>query len=240
MARWATFMLDSGRVGDNRLLAPATWKELLTPQAILPGAFYPSQRVTKPNWLSYGMGWFQQDYHGRMVHYHTGSIDGMVAIIGQVPSERLGVYVLGNLDHVEVRHALMWRAFDTWLGTGSRDWSAELLTTYRAMAAEGDSAEKRAERGRRRNTSPTLPLAGYAGRYTDSLVGVVEIKETEGALTLARGSQLSGRLEHWHFDTFRVVWENEWQGTDLITFAIGADGSVAAIEYGGRRLGRIR
>ena len=32
----------------------------------------------------------------------------MVAIHGLIRDERLGVYVLGNLDHAEVRHALMW------------------------------------------------------------------------------------------------------------------------------------
>jgi hypothetical protein len=30
---------------------------------------------------------------------HTGSIDGMCAIIRLVPDNRLGVYVLENLDH---------------------------------------------------------------------------------------------------------------------------------------------
>ena len=29
-----------------------------------------------------GLGWFQHDYRGRRVDFHTGSIDGMVAIVG--------------------------------------------------------------------------------------------------------------------------------------------------------------
>ena len=51
--------------------------------------------------MTYGLGWFQQDYRGRAVDFHTGSIDGMVAIHGLIRDERLGVYVLGNLDHAE-------------------------------------------------------------------------------------------------------------------------------------------
>ncbi len=241
MARWAAFMLDSGRVDGKPLLKPETWAELLKPQALLPpGAFYPSQRLTKPSWMSYGMGWFQQDYQGRTVQFHTGSIDGMVAIIGLIPSARLGVYVLGNLDHVEVRHPLMLRAFDTWLGTGARDWSGELLALYRGLEADGDSALARRARDRQPNAAPTLPLGRYAGRYADSLVGSVEIGEAEGRLTLSRGPFLKAKLDHWQFDTFQAVWENEWQGTDLVTFAIGADGSVEGLRYAGRRLGRVR
>ena len=63
--------------------------------------------------------------------FHTGSIDGMVAIIGLIRDEHLGVYVLSNLDHAELRHALMYRVFDLY-GTGNRtrDWSADLLDLY--------------------------------------------------------------------------------------------------------------
>jgi hypothetical protein len=241
MAKWAAFMIDSGRVAGRPLLKPATWAELFKPQTMVPAdGFYPTQRLTKPHWMTYGLGWFQHDYRGRMVQFHTGSIDGMVAIIGLIPEAKLGVYVLANLDHVEVRHALMYRAFDTWLGGGPpRDWSRDLLALYRGLADQGDSARAAAERERRLGTSPSLPLAGYAGRYADSLVGTVVIAEESGGLRLTQGSQLRAALDHWHFDTFRVTWENAWQEPDLVTFDLSAEGKVAAIHYGGRRLARV-
>ena len=137
MAKWMRFVLDTARTADGRqLLKPVTWTELLKPQTIVtPQGFYPTARLTRPHWMTYALGWFQQDYNGRAVSFHTGSIDGMVAIIGLIPDERLGVYVLANLDHAEVRHALMYMVFDLWApdGAGSgkreagRDWSAELL-----------------------------------------------------------------------------------------------------------------
>ena len=43
-----------------------------------------------------------------MVQFHTGSLAGMVAIVGMIPEENIGVYVMGNLDHVELRHAIMY------------------------------------------------------------------------------------------------------------------------------------
>lgn len=241
MARWAAFMLDSGRVAGRPLLAPATWAGLFRPQTIVPTSdFYPSARLTRPHWTTYGLGWFQQDYRGRMVQFHTGSIDGMVAIIGLIPDERLGVYILGNLDHVEARHPLMYRAFDTWLGGESRDWSSEFLTLYTAIAAAGDSAAARAERGRLTGTTPSLALDAYAGRYADSLAGTVEVLREDGGLGLRQSSMLHARLEHWHLDTFRTRWDNPWQGRGMATFELGADGQVSALRLGGRRYGRVR
>jgi hypothetical protein len=121
-----------------------------------------SASLTRPHWTTYSLGWFQQDYAGRAVTYHTGSIDGMVAIAGMIPDQRLAVFVLGNLDHVELRHALMFKAFDLWTGTGSRDWSAEMLTLYGDMRARGEAARKKAESERITGTRPSLALDKYA------------------------------------------------------------------------------
>jgi CubicO group peptidase (beta-lactamase class C family) len=241
MARWARFMIDSGRVEGRALLKPATWAELFRPQVLVPpDQFYPSRTLTKPHWTSYGMGWFQHDYQGRMLQFHTGSIDGMIAIIGLVPEERFGVYVLGNLDHVEVRHAILYQALDTWLGTGTRDWSRDLQAIYRGLAASGDSAIATARRARQTGTQPSLPLERYRGSFSDSLVGKVEVQVEGGRLTFRPSSQLLARLEHWHFDTFLARWDNEWQDPDLVTFSIGPAGTVDAVQYAGRRLGRQR
>src|SRR5688572_33248574 len=115
MAKWMQCLLDEGRIagaGGTRLLSERTFRELFRPQTIAPETMYPTSQLVKPHWMTYALGWFQQDYRGRAVDFHTGSIDGMVAIAGMVRDEELGVMVLGNLDHAEVRHALMYSTFD--------------------------------------------------------------------------------------------------------------------------------
>ena len=139
MSKWMLFLLDSARVGGKRLLEPETFAELFAPQAVVPLDFYASAELTKPHWMTYGLGWFQHDYRGRMLNFHTGSLNGMVAIAGLVPDERFGVYILSNRDHVEVRHALMYKAIDLFLGLPSRDWSRDLLALYDARQARADS-----------------------------------------------------------------------------------------------------
>ena len=240
MAKWMRFILDSGRVDGRRLLKPETFAELLKPQTMVPpNEFYPSRRLTHPHWTTYALGWFQQDYNGRAVSFHTGSIDGMVAIIGLVPDERLGVYVLANADHVELRHALMLKAWDLWGPPQSkpRDWSTELRTLYSNQRAQGVAAAKAAEAKHVTGTKPSLALARYAGTYADSLYGEATVRSSGDTLRLRVGT-LEGVLEHWQYDTFRVRWDQRWLGTDLITFVLGQDGTPARLEMDRRSFAR--
>lgn len=54
------------------------------------------------------------------------------------------------------------------------------------------------------NTEPTLPLAFYAGIYADPLFGKVEITTQGNQLQIDYGVA-RGRLEHWHYNTFRLI-----------------------------------
>ena len=240
MARWMRFVLDSGRVNGKRLLKPETYAEWLKPETMVtPAEFYPTARLTKPHWTTYAFGWFQEDYSGKMVDFHTGSIDGMVAIIGLMPDEHLGVYVLANLDHAEVRHALMYRVFDAYLGNPPRDWSGDLLKLYGGMRMAADSADRRAAERRIPDTHPSLALDRYAGTYGDSLVGDVVVSLEKGKLRLRASSSHAGTLEHWEYDTFRLHWDNVWEGAPFVTFTIGRDGAPSKIDFDGETLRRV-
>ena len=239
MSKWMIFLLDSARSNGKRLLKPQTFAELLTPQVMVPpDEFYPTMELTRPHWTTYGLGWFQHDYQGRMLDFHTGSLNGMVAIIGLVPDERFGVYVLSNRDHIEIRHALMYKAIDLYLGNPPRDWSRELLSLYNARRAAGDSGRLAIERKRIKGTKPSLSLSKYSGVYEDPLLGRVTVTETNGKLRLDAGPALKGRLEHWQYDRFRASYDDRWQGTDIVAFTIG-DGVASALEIAGFTLKRV-
>jgi CubicO group peptidase (beta-lactamase class C family) len=233
MSKWIRFLLDSAKVGGKRLLKPETFAELFTPQAIVPpDEFYPTRELTKPHWMTYGLGWFQHDYRGHMVDFHTGSINGFVAIAGLLRDERLGVYVFANTDHVEVRHALMYRVFDLFLGAPVRDWSTEIRALYGKRTARADSSRTADEAKRIRGTKPSLPEAKYVGTYSDQLLGKIIISMENGNLRARMSSSLAGSMEQWQYDTFRIRWDNRWDGTDLVTFSIGQDGLPETVTLG--------
>lgn len=232
LTRWMKFLLDSGRVNGKPLIQPATFEELFKPQVIVPlDEFYPTAELTRPHWMTYGLGWFQHDYQGRMLDFHTGSLSGMVAIAGLVRDERFGVFVLGNVDHDEIRHALMYKAIDLYLGNPSRDWSKEFRTLYETRRANADSARISAINIRIKGTRPSLALSKYKGTYEDPLYGKIVVSERSGKLHVDAGKILSGPLEHWQYDRFRVQYTDRWQGSDIIAFTIG-EGIPSALSIG--------
>jgi CubicO group peptidase (beta-lactamase class C family) len=243
MAKWMRFLLNGGHAGGangKALLSKETFDELFTPQTIAPYDMYPTTRLTRPHWMTYGLGWFQQDYQGRAVDFHTGSIDGMVAIHGLIRDEHLGVYVLANRDHTELRHALMYTVFDRYEGRSDHDWSAEFLKLYTGLQHEADEERAKTDARRVAGTAPSLKLRQYAGDYTDPLHGDVKVTDESGGLGIRYGAAFVGRLEHWHFNTFRATWKAAWRGPELVNFVLDSDGQPSTLEMMGARFARSR
>lgn len=234
MSKWALCMLDSSKYAGGRLVKPSTWVELFKPQVMVtPSQFYPTAQLTKPNWTTYSLGWFQQDYKGRKVNFHTGSLAGETAIHGQLPDSKLAVYVFGNYDHAEVRHALMFKAFDHFSLGGARDWSGEFYTLYSNIQAGADKEEKAFEAARMVNTKPSLSLDEYTGKYTDPLYGEVIITRDNEDLILVANQYLKARVSHWHYDTFRGWYDKRWNGKLNTSFTLDAKGKVSKVNFDG-------
>lgn len=229
MAKWARFILDSGRVGGKRLLKEETFRELLSPQVVAPTEMYATTSLSRPHFFTYGLGWFLHDYRGEAVAMHTGSIDGMSALIGLIPERRVGVYVLANLDHAELRHALMYRVFDMDIGNASRDWSAEVLALYTRLERQSDSARRQQEQRRVAGTQPSLPLDRYAGTYTHPTYGNAVVTVKQGNLHFAFSRGRIGTLRHWHYDTFQAQWEDVRMSPSMVVFAPDGAGGVSSV-----------
>jgi CubicO group peptidase (beta-lactamase class C family) len=246
MAKWIRLQLASGVLpGGERMVSQRQHAEMLSPQFIIPQAqFYPAARLARPNFTAYGLGWFMQDYRGRKLAMHTGSIDGMSALLAMVPEERLGMVVYLNLDHAELRHALMYRVIDAFLGGEPRDWSTELRAVYAPTAEQERAANAAAESRRVAGTRPSLPLEAYAGTFADpdSLHPGLTIRAEGGRLLATLGGAgmggATGEMEHWHYDVFRVRWGRLTMNDEYLAFTISAEGKAQWVRVGARTLNR--
>ena len=245
MSRWVKFLLDSGKVNGKPLLTPQTWAELFKPVTILPpwnSNSAPQLRMSKPHFRSYALGWFQQDYMGRQVDFHTGSLTGMIAINGLIREEGIGVYIISN-TRSEIRHPLMFKVFDTFLGAPARDWSGEMLALQRTDdARDSTNAASRPQNQRVEGTKPSLALEKYAGTFMDpdSIYAPVTITSEDGVLRYRLGSTQAGTLEHWQYDSFRVLWDDWWRGRSTITFTVGPNGNADRLDAGNVELRRAQ
>ena len=240
MSKWMRFVLDSGRVGTKRLIAPETFREIIAPQIRAPMEEYPALELARPDFFSYGFGWFIQDYRGQHVWMHTGSIDGMCAIIGLMPNERVGVYVLENLDHAELRHALMYSVFDLYNGGRTRDWSADVRALFAKRAAAARTMAASPSNAARATSPPSLPLERYVGTYVDSAYGDVRVTFANGALAATIVNGTAQALDPVRFDTFRTKPSEQARGATTLTFMPDGTGGIAAVRISGVTFARVR
>jgi CubicO group peptidase (beta-lactamase class C family) len=231
MSKWMRFMLDSGRVGSRRLISEASFRELVTPQIQAPRDMYPALQLSRPHSFNYALAWFVQDYRLQPVWMHTGSISGMSAIVGLMPASRAGVVVLLNLDHAELRHSLMYHAFDQFLGGAARDWSAELRSLITASRGAGPNVAVNAPA----SAGPSLPLEKYTGVFVDSTYGKVQVTLANGVLRAQVENERPVDLEPAGNERFRSRTPGEGQGT-VLTFVPDGSGNISAVRLSGTML----
>lgn len=229
MAQWVRLQLGGGVYETKRLLSSGAMKEMHTPQTVIRIEGQNERLYPEAHFLTYGMGWFLSDYRGRKVVEHGGAIDGMRALVAMMPEEKVGMVVLTNLHGTVLPQALMYRVFDSYLGGTQRDWSAEMLKSIKGLEDQAKIAEKKIETDRVKGTTPSLPLQQYAGSYQSDMYGEAKIALEDGKLVTRFGPNFTGDLEHWHYDTFRVIWRDRMQGKGFISFKLNTQGKVETI-----------
>ncbi|MBX7174241.1 MAG: serine hydrolase [Pyrinomonadaceae bacterium] len=234
MAQWVRMQLNSGKYGDKQIVSAANIKEMQNPHTIIPLEGLYTSLYSEAHFLSYGMGWFLSDYRGRKMVEHGGAIDGMRAAVMMIPEEKMGVIVLGNMNGSILPQLLGNRIFDAYLFPGKeKDWSGDLLKVIKAAEAQAKTAQQKIETDRAKDTKPSLSLENYAGNYTDEMYGDMKVTFENGKLKAKFGTYFNGILEHWHFDTFRVKWEDEMQGEGFISFKLNSQGKVDTMNIEG-------
>ena len=237
MGRWMRAQLAGGTFTDpqgneQRLFSRERQKEmwsLLSPMPIAEPSV-PQLAAARPDFLGYGEGWITSSYRGEKLVWHTGGWPGMVSRVTLVPGRNLGVVVLTNQEAGGAFNALTMQVLDAFMQPAQRtDW----IDAYAAAADKGrakaDKAWRERVAGRQARSTPSLPLAGYAGTYRDAWYGDVDVVHDGGRLRMRfqPSPLLTGTLQHWQHDTFLVKWDDRTlNGDAFVTFNLDADGRV--------------
>lgn len=232
MAKYLQFLVNDGVHKSDTLVRPETFKKLFEPHSFLgTTGTYPTNALTKPNWNTYGLGWFQQDYKGHKLDFHTGSLFGLVAIAGIMHDKDVAVYVFANLDHAELRHAILYKAMDLYaFEDDSRDWHSEVFNLYEGFKKKGIEDTKKDTDERVKNTQPNLPLAEYEGTYTNNMLGNAQVTVVNGQLQINFNDFISYDTEHWHYNTFVTNKDPRFYGKLKVTFNLSEAGKSHELE----------
>lgn len=230
LSKWVIAQLNNGKIeGSRGLFSEAESKEMWAPNTIIKINDPPAPlKSTKANFSAYGLGWSIRDFHGRKLVGHGGALTGMLSQVALIPEERLGVIVLTNQEESGAMSAIVNHIFDSYLNLQPTDW----ITAYKAARAEtlnkAHEAEKKQLAERAVNSKPSLPLASYAGSYEDAWYGKAIITDEGGKLVLrmTHTPKMIGDVEHWHYDTFRVVFRDKTIPDAFLTFRLDSDGKI--------------
>jgi CubicO group peptidase (beta-lactamase class C family) len=232
LTQWMILQLRRGDLGGGkRLFSEKQANEMWTPHTIMPiGNPPPSMAATKPNFQTYALGWMVSDFKGHRIVHHTGGLAGMVSRTMLVPDMNLGVVVLTNAEVRGGFDAMVYTALDHYLGGTPTDWVTALKAAQDKREAEAKAAMGKAAAQRAAASKPSLALASYAGRYRDAWYGDVLVEETGGSLGMrfTHSPALTGKLEHYQYDTFIVRWGDRTMLADAyVTFTLTAEGTIA-------------
>ncbi|HEX7552606.1 MAG TPA: serine hydrolase [Geothrix sp.] len=231
MARWVLALLAKGDLGNGkRLFNGQQAKVLMTPLTLLPLGEPPAPIAeAKANFAAYAMGLGVSDYRGQLKISHTGGLQGMVSEVTLLPQQNLGVVVLTNQESGAAFQAITRTVLDHYLNAPPKDWVASYLEVQNLRRVKAKEAVAQAAAVRTAKSSPSLPLAAYAGRYRDPWYGDVLVEAKDGQLSIqfTHTPGLRGRLEHWQYDTFVARWNDRSLDADAyVTFSLRPDGRI--------------
>ncbi|CAN5659274.1 serine hydrolase [soil metagenome] len=233
MAQWMRLHLSGGTREGQTLLQPATLRELHTPQTVIRSDSVAERMFPTTHFRAYGLGWSLQDYHGRKLVHHSGSINWTRTHVGLIPEEGIGVVAIANLSTSSLQVAVMYRVLDALMNLPARDWSAEYLELARRSEETSSREARNVESSRVDGTIPSLALDAYTGIYTNPVYGEIRLALEDGRLVLRYAPDYIADLEHWHHDTFRAVWQRTGFGRAFVTFTLDSRARAASLNLDG-------
>ncbi|MBM3792061.1 MAG: DUF3471 domain-containing protein, partial [Acidobacteria bacterium] len=201
MTRYIQMHLDLGKVGESRLISEKNARLMQSPQMAQPAS---GQEYREVGPTSYGLGLAIGTYRGHKVVQHGGGIDGFISQMVWLPDDRIGVMVLTNFSGNNPVPGLAVRyVSDRLLGLEPIDWVSRTREQQKKQEKDREEARQKAAAERRPGTSPSHPLAEYAGTYEHPGYGKAEVSVRGSALEF-RAVGFAVPLEHFHYDIFAV------------------------------------
>ncbi|MGK0389395.1 MAG: hypothetical protein ACI94Y_002135 [Maribacter sp.] len=184
------------------------------------------------------MAWFQHDYRGHKIDFHTGSIGGATAIIAIMKNQNLAVAFFANMNYAELRHAVMYKAIDLFgFNDDATDWNNDIFELYKPLHSPTLMNYYVSGRNAKRvmNTKSTLSEEQYTGTYSHKLYGKYIITLVDGKLKGSLNSKFGFGLNHWQNDSFMSDEIEEFTlmfpTTIILTFLLNENSEVQTLGF---------
>jgi len=226
LSQWVKMLLNHGVLGSDTILLPHVVDDMMAPRFIK--SVSGLRKMTGAQFSTYALGWNAWDHAGKKVVEHAGGMPGYISQVTLVPQENLGIIILTN-TLTSLPTALELYILDLYLKDKTTDWSAMFLN-FKKMGEKAENVElKDREESRVLNTKPSLSLDKYVGVYEDKMYGQAEVSLKDDQLQivfLPTKKVFYGDMEHWHYDTFKVAFDDPFLPAGYITFSFDSKRNI--------------
>jgi hypothetical protein len=236
MARWMAFLLEEGRTADGeQLLSSAQYQQLVAPVTLMQSPPYLREHAGS-HLSAYALGWGVSTFYGQPMLSHGGGLRGMTTFIAVLPEQELAVFASNNQMSPAPR-AIVNQLLDEFLvdltSQQGKDWIGIIQQVRQERTDSGAEKVSQAMAERATDSTPSLPLETYGGRYRDPWYGDIRIvREDDGKLWFysERNESLQGPLEHFQYDTFIARWTDRQLMADAyVSFSLNPAGGIERI-----------
>ena len=215
MNNYMKMLLKDGVFINDTIVSKEVIDEIFKPQALFQIAPPPFGN----EFSSYGLGWWVTPYEGHKIIEHSGGIDGMSAQLFMVKDLNIGVVILTNVSKEPASFLIKAKILELIFNEKAFDFYDRGLE-YRERRIE--NLKKAVDnKPRTENTKPSLPIENYSGIYSDKMYGdiiISKISDQELEISFSHTSLFTGKLIHWHYDTFKIDWYDIRVPDGFITF----------------------
>jgi hypothetical protein len=226
MLKWLNAQLQEGTVGGEEIFS-----EKVLDQTFKVHNAYGGQL----SFSATGLGWFIYEREGKAVVTHGGGYDGMYSRVIMIPELELGIVVLSN-SMTGLSSTLGSRIRDLALGIDNSDWLTDAVVREKKGRATWQKKFAIPRASRVKGTSPTVDEAAMTGTYADPLFGKFKVTTNPtGKLELqfAHSPSLNATLSHWHYDTWKLEWNepHAWFDFGTVQFITNNRQEVISLQF---------
>jgi len=224
LSKWVMAQLNMGKAGNEQVIPARAILTTRRPNTIM--GIDPRDNQST-HFYVYAAGLMINDRNESLVFSHTGGVNGFLSSVMFIPEKRVGIIVLTNTDQNNLFADATNEIRDAFLGLPYQDYlDQSLARTKNQNKAEAHRVDSlRSEVNKKRK--PGLELASFAGKYTNTLYGDIEIKLENKLLNIhfSNHPDLTAKLEYLDNNIFLCTYSDPIFGIKEFPFKID-DGKV--------------
>jgi CubicO group peptidase (beta-lactamase class C family) len=228
LTKWIQMWLNNGKYNDKQILSENSVSVITSANMVLPSPANTEKFGT--HFRNYGLGWNLWDYSGRKIIEHSGGLPGVHTKVCFVPDDQLGIIILSNQINGLI-NPLLNKILDFHLNENNIDYAAESFKRIKEREEKEKPEEK--ENIISSENSLNLPPESYTGIYEDKMYGKAEVVFTNNELVLKflpAEKLFSTKLEHRHFNTFRIKFTDPFLPEGFVTFDMNSKGEISGFK----------